>query len=250
MLFKLSTIAALMLLLLSGVSLADSTCYGAGEKWSGIGTDDEVSNAFDSLCRYLVGRLKTGKEASQRWGCVNFKGNHIEVGFHLTNGVDDKKSVYMSQMSCKDALNQVKSDCSVRGGEMEGIVVEQKDDGGEWMNMQVKADPNSREITDCGRDSYGRQAALVREAPRLASSTSQAHGVHFSSVIKHMVSLLVLNTKRFHSRSCNFVKAKVVKCVRSAPFRHTILVCCWDWDDRFAPRVHFSIERHQLLASA
>lgn len=64
MFFKLSTIAALMLLLLIGTSLADNSCYDSGEKWSDIGTDDEISTAMDILCSRNVGRVNVGNDVS------------------------------------------------------------------------------------------------------------------------------------------------------------------------------------------
>ncbi|KAL1877900.1 hypothetical protein Daus18300_002253 [Diaporthe australafricana] len=141
MLFKLTTIVALLLLFLTGTTLADSEynkCYGAGMSWAELGTDDEISHAMDYLCLNHVGRMTQGDSFS---ACVMIKNNHVDTKFWLKTAMKPNTTAYVSLESCQDAFSQLKTRCK-RGGELHDIVVIDKDDGGEWMNTRVKADPN------------------------------------------------------------------------------------------------------------
>lgn len=53
--FKLSPVVALLLLLLTGNTLANWGCYVGGNTWSEMGTDAEVNSALDVLCQKLTG---------------------------------------------------------------------------------------------------------------------------------------------------------------------------------------------------
>lgn len=57
-----SSIVALMLLL---VGYAFGTCYTGGPKFSDVGNEDEVNNAFDELCKQIVGDCPLNKEVSR-----------------------------------------------------------------------------------------------------------------------------------------------------------------------------------------
>lgn len=52
-----------MLLLLTGYAFG--TCYTGGPKFSDVGTDDEVNNALDGLCKKLDGDCPLNKEVSR-----------------------------------------------------------------------------------------------------------------------------------------------------------------------------------------
>lgn len=53
--FKLSSIVALLLLLLTGNVLAVNGCYGSGKTFSDVGNDDEVNFGLTALCQKLAG---------------------------------------------------------------------------------------------------------------------------------------------------------------------------------------------------
>lgn len=53
--FNLSSVVALLLLLLAGNVFASNTCYKGGKKFSEIGNNDEVNLALTDLCQQLAG---------------------------------------------------------------------------------------------------------------------------------------------------------------------------------------------------
>lgn len=53
--FQLSKIVALLLLFLTGHSLAYNACYTGGMKWSDLGTESEVDGALSGLCNMFEG---------------------------------------------------------------------------------------------------------------------------------------------------------------------------------------------------
>lgn len=57
-----SSLVALMLLL---VGYAFGTCYTGGPKFSDVGSDDEVNNALDELCKKIDGDCPLNKEVSR-----------------------------------------------------------------------------------------------------------------------------------------------------------------------------------------
>lgn len=52
---QFSTTLALLLVLLTGHSLAYNKCYSSGHRFEDVGTDEEIDQAFSDVCAKLSG---------------------------------------------------------------------------------------------------------------------------------------------------------------------------------------------------
>lgn len=63
--FNLSTVLALLLCLLTGHSLSEDGCYSGGTKWTDLGDDAAISDAFSRLCDRMSGEYKLHDNVSK-----------------------------------------------------------------------------------------------------------------------------------------------------------------------------------------
>ncbi|KAK7711741.1 hypothetical protein SLS63_012580 [Diaporthe eres] len=98
--FKLSSIVALLLLLLTGNALG---CYSGGTTWGEVGNDDEVNNGLSALCDKFAGDYVFHVENVQ---CQNVNGHGIHGSILVTEGPYGKLGAYVSQEACMDVLKQ------------------------------------------------------------------------------------------------------------------------------------------------
>lgn len=72
--FKLSSVVALLLLLLTGDALA---CYKSGKTFDDLGNDDEVNLALTGLCQKLAGSYALHTQVRRQKRHKNLKLRHV-----------------------------------------------------------------------------------------------------------------------------------------------------------------------------
>lgn len=77
--FNLSTVVALLLLLLTGNSLVSADgCYSDGATWADLGDDADIDDAFHRLCDNMAGTYKLHDNVSQDLASRLFSWSFLE----------------------------------------------------------------------------------------------------------------------------------------------------------------------------
>ncbi|ROW07500.1 hypothetical protein VPNG_07095 [Cytospora leucostoma] len=146
--FKIATITAAM----PFIGTALGHCYKGGMKWSDIGTTDDINKALDGICdilwdKYYVGETardseaKTQLETSQMWRCLHVNDHGLHFSWRVDQVPKSQDYAWISKDECVDIGQRAVAQCGEHGGDDLDIFSGPTGDGGDYVEVNVRADP-------------------------------------------------------------------------------------------------------------
>ncbi|KAL1858830.1 hypothetical protein Daus18300_009828 [Diaporthe australafricana] len=149
---RLTVLSSLLLLFTDSGVAEGFSCYSEGQTWDNVATGDLLVSAFNQLCGFINGTHDVGTWLKE---CHNVVNNNIYTTFNIKRGPSGSSGVVkISTKTCVSLLTAVKNECPKYGGHR-FHTAGPADDGGDYIEAVVRADPNTGKSIACDAPNHG-----------------------------------------------------------------------------------------------